>query len=254
MGQPDSANFFSVGAWDDIGVVGYDVNVFGTLSIERPCNLGSSVFEGDCRVGAFTYFNGRSQLTKARVGRFCSFGPEIVVNPGNHPVSWFSSHPFVCDPVDASTQMRRFPEYAEILVRQAQGAHSERRQGGVTIGNDVWIGLRSIVLGGVTVGDGAIIAAGSVVTKDVAPYTIVGGLPARVIRQRFPDHIVERFLRVEWWKYSMAPLAGQADYSDVERTLDMVEEGIAAGTLLPFTPRGYEIQRRDNGYAARMLA
>lgn len=72
----------------------------------------------------------------------------------------------------------------------------------VVIGNDVWIGIRCIIMDGVSIGDGAVVAAGSVVTKDVAPYAIVGGVPAKVIRFRFNDSVIEKLLQLKWWDYT----------------------------------------------------
>ncbi|MFT8607953.1 CatB-related O-acetyltransferase, partial [Liquorilactobacillus ghanensis] len=80
---------------------------------------------------------------------------------------------------------------------------SKRINSKVTIGNDVWIGYRVIICQGVTIGDGAIIGAGAVVTKDVAPYTIVGGVPAKEISNRFSDEIIAKFLRIKWWDWSL---------------------------------------------------
>ena len=69
----------------------------------------------------------------------------------------------------------------------------------MTIGNDVWIGENAVILGGISIGDGAVIGAGAIVTKDVPPYTIVGGVPAKKIRSRFPDDIVKMLLKIQWW-------------------------------------------------------
>jgi tetrahydrodipicolinate N-succinyltransferase len=93
----------------------------------------------------------------------------------------------------------------------------------VTIGNDVWMGHNVNVLGGVTVGDGAIIAAGSIVTKDVPPYGIVAGVPATLKRLRFPEKTVERLLRVKWWDLELEMLSG-LPFRDIDRSLDALEE------------------------------
>jgi tetrahydrodipicolinate N-succinyltransferase len=90
------------------------------------------------------------------------------------------------------------------------------------MGNDIWIGANATVLGGVTVGDGAVIAAGAVVTKDVPPYAIVVGTPATVKRLRYSDNIVERLLRAKWWELELADLSG-LPFRDVERCLDAIE-------------------------------
>lgn len=103
----------------------------------------------------------------------------------------------------------------------------------VKIGNDVWIGGKVIILRDVTIGDGAIIAGGAVVTKDVPPYAIVGGVPARVLRYRHPQHIIDRLLAIKWWDYEPMGLSG-LDFADVAACLDGIEERIATKKLQPF--------------------
>ena len=85
-------------------------------------------------------------------------------------------------------------------------------KGNITIGNDVWIGYEAVILSGVTIGDGAIIGTRSVVTKDVPPYTIVGGAPARVIKKRFSDDVIEKLLKIKWWNWPVEKIAGSLEY------------------------------------------
>ena len=113
------------------------------------------------------------------------------INPGNHPMHRAAQAHFT---YRASSY---FPDEADDA-----DFFEWRRAHRVVIGHDVWIGHGAIVLPGHTVGDGAVIAAGSIVTKDVAPYTIVGGNPARPIRQRFPNQIAARMVRLAWWHWS----------------------------------------------------
>jgi hypothetical protein len=103
------------------------------------------------------------------------------------------------------------------------------------IGNDVWIGTQAWIKDGVTIGDGAIIAAHAVVTHDVPPYAIVGGSPARIIRYRFPDAMIERLLAVRWWDYAILDFGG-FDVRDVETCVGDLEDSIAAGALIPYEP------------------
>lgn len=103
-----------------------------------------------------------------------------------------------------------------------------RKTGEIVIGNDVWIGANVTVLSGVTVGDGAVIGAASVVTKDVPPYTIVAGNPARIIRQRFDSITIGKLLELSWWDYGPDILA-DVDYSDIGRCIDVIESRIKNG-------------------------
>ena len=104
----------------------------------------------------------------------------------------------------AAPSQHRFtycPEYYDATASRDRDFFADRRGDRVIVGNDVWIGHAAILLPGVTVGDGAVIAAGAVVSRDVPPYTIVGGVPARAIRQRFPDAVAESLRRIAWWDW-----------------------------------------------------
>ena len=124
------------------------------------------------------------------IGRFCSIacGARFLFNSANHKLQSLATYPF---PIF-------FEKWG--LERQ-QVAKAWDNKGDIVIGNDVWIGYEAVILAGVTVGDGAVIGARAVVTKDVPPYTIVGGVPARVIRSRFPEETVKALLRLKWWDW-----------------------------------------------------
>lgn len=125
------------------------------------------------------------------IGKFCALatGTRFLMNGGNHRTAPFSTYPFI---LFGGDWRNRFPDENNFPVK-----------GDTTIGNDVWTGWNSIIMPGVTIGDGAVIASCSVVTKDVPAYTIVGGNPARVIRQRFDDKIVEKLLELQWWNWDI---------------------------------------------------
>jgi acetyltransferase-like isoleucine patch superfamily enzyme len=125
---------------------------------------------------------------KLWIGSFCSIGQNVIIFlGGNHRMDWVSTYPF-----------RRFNN----IFSQALNITGETSgNGDVVIGNDVWIGYGATILSGVVIGDGAVIAAHSVVTKNVAPYTVVGGNPAKIIRQRFDEGVINQLLQIEWWKW-----------------------------------------------------
>jgi hypothetical protein len=153
----------------------------------------------------------------------------VVVGDGPHPLDWMSTHPFQWgDTLLLPKSLRNATQFIE------PNNQKER----VVIGNDVWLGASCLVLKGVTIGDGAVVAAGAVVTKDVPPYAIVGGVPARVIRYRFPDAIIDRLRKVAWWNYDAASLLG-IPFDNVERALDEVETRKAAGQLAKISPRKF---------------
>lgn len=125
---------------------------------------------------------------KLVIGKFCSIAcsAKFIFNCANHTLSSLSSYTFPLF----------FEEWG---LEKKDVARAWDNKENITLGNDVWVGFEAVILSGVTIGDGAIIGARAVVTKDVEPYTIVGGVPARVIRRRFDDETIEKLLRFRWW-------------------------------------------------------
>ena len=148
----------------------------------------------DVVVGAYSYVADRGFLSNAVIGKFCSIGPDIMCGYGVHPMSWPST-----SPVFYSTAGQTGRSFAD------QTCFDEKRV--TSIGNDVWIGARVFVKDGVTVGDGAVIAAGAVVTNDISPYSIVGGVPAKLIRNRYDETRISRLLKLQWWHWPDEVLA-----------------------------------------------
>lgn len=124
------------------------------------------------------------------IGRFCSIacGVKFLFTSANHTLKSLSTYPF---PI--------FFEEWGLDVENITTTWDNK--GDIVIGNDVWIGYEAVIFSGVTIGDGAVIGARAVVTKDVPPYTIVGGVPAKVIRRRFPDETISRLLDLKWWNW-----------------------------------------------------
>jgi virginiamycin A acetyltransferase len=178
--------------------------------------------------GAFSY--SRSPLPpETEIGRYCSIASGVEVVGHEHPQDWISSHIFVNSPLLAEQLARdygRAPDWQDFPLWD---------RGPVRIGNDVWIGQGVMIRRGVTIGDGAIIASGAAVMADVPPYAIVGGVPAKVMRYRFPEPLIERLQRVGWWDYNCADFGG-LDVRNPEAFLDGLEARIAAGTIEAHTP------------------
>ena len=140
----------------------------------------------DSEVDDYTYVCPKTEVSGARIGKFCSIGPGCRIGLPTHHLECLSTSPLFTarsNPVGVSWTDRA----------------DETSLSRTTLGNDVWIGADVIILGGVTVGDGAVIGAGAVVTKDVPPYAIVAGVPAKLIRRRFDDETVRKLLDLKRW-------------------------------------------------------
>lgn len=144
----------------------------------------------DVQLSDYSYVVNDSDIAYARIGKFCSIAAMTRINPGNHPLARASQSHFT---YRASAYFAGESDEAEFFAW--------RRAHAVTMGHDIWIGHGAIVLPGRSIGDGAVIAAGSVVTKDVPTYAIVGGNPARLIRPRFSQDIGERLQALAWWDW-----------------------------------------------------
>lgn len=176
----------------------------------------SASFEGANYIGRNSKFDGSmgyasyigdNCAVSAKIGRFCCIAADVKTVNGFHPTSEFVSiHPaFFSDGNCTGVTFSHEKQFEEFRY-----ADKERRLA-VQIGNDVWIGRGAMLLAGVTVGDGAVIAAGAVVTKDVPPYTIVGGCPAKMIRKRFSEQEIDFLLRDAWWKKDLQWLQDHAE-------------------------------------------
>jgi acetyltransferase-like isoleucine patch superfamily enzyme len=200
-------------------------------SFELPCVVQAQL--GQHRridVGAFTAIYGGS-LGAVRIGRFCSIAPGCMISPDEHPTGWLST-----------SMMQYVPDlhgWNEAIARIDSQFNAPLPAFGssraVVIGNDVWLGHGAFIRGGVRIGDGAIVGAGSIVVKDVPAYHIVGGNPARVIRPRFRQAVIERLQRLEWWNYDVFRIPN-LDFSSVERAIGLIERAIAHRIVTTMTP------------------
>ncbi len=178
----------SVGAWTEIGA--HSLLMESTIS-------------------DYSYTAGYNDIIYTDMGKFCSIAAHVRINPGNHPMQRVTQHHM--------TYRRKQYGFA---AEDDAAFFDWRRSHRCTIGHDVWIGHGAIVMPGVNIGTGAVIGAGAVVTKDVAPYEIAVGVPARPIRKRFAENIIAGLLAVAWWDWDHTTLKARFDdLNNVEQFL-----------------------------------
>ena len=156
----------------------------------RYSSVGERVLLREVKLGDFSYFERNGEAAYSTIGKFCSLAANCRINALDHPMERVTTHKITYRP----------NEYFRFLGVD-QEFRERRRAKLVTIGHDVWVGHGAVILPGVTVGHGAVIGANAVVTRDVAPYMVVTGVPARVLRPRFDEAVAARLLALQWWDW-----------------------------------------------------
>lgn len=192
----DLANNYARDIENNIRFKGSRIDKLCTFSKDTRLKHSTHILEkcviNNSSIDSYTYVNKNCLIQNAKIGKFCSIGADVIVGTGTHPSNLLSTSPIFYkkhNTLNICLQEIPFKEYSQI-----------------TIGNDVWIGTRAIIMDGVTIGDGAIIAAGAVVTKDVAPYAIIGGVPGKLIKYRFNSDTVLNLLKSKWWDMNISDL------------------------------------------------
>jgi len=176
----------------------------GENTILKECSFGDYVEIGlnnhisETSIDDFSYTSENCQIIYSSIGKFVNIASYVRLNPGQHPMKWASQHHMLYrrEMFGFGVDDRDFFNW--------------RREKTVSVGNDVWIGHNVTIMGGVTIGDGAVIGSGAIVTKDIPPFAIAVGNPAKVIRYRFSDEIIQELQKIAWWNW---------EYNKIENSL-----------------------------------
>lgn len=199
---------------------GDGVNISSDAAFEPPCSIKWMNIESSFRIGAFSYAVS-GYYSCVSIGRYTSIGEEVQIGRASHPTSWVSTSPFFYLPeplFDVGASFEEYRNYAGYGAPQHPGAISTTFRP-VTIGNDVYIGHGAMIMPGVTIGDGAIVAANAVVTKDVPSYAIVAGNPARLVRFRLDPVVFAQLLHLQWWRWAPWQLR-DIDFSNPDAAIE----------------------------------
>lgn len=185
----------------DINPFGDDVSVFPPYAIS------------ETTIGKGTYITKNANISMTTIGKFCSIGPNFMCGWGIHPTNGISTSPCFYSTMKGH-DMNSFSSDEKFETRKP-----------ITIGNDVFIGANVTILDGVNIGDGAVIGAGAVVVKDVPPYAIVGGVPAKIIKYRFTNETVNKLLKIKWWDFNDVKIKDvEKMFFDVDSFIEKYEE------------------------------
>lgn len=183
--------------------------------IEHPVHLSPhSVIQGGCKVGAFSFINFSTVLyPNVEIGRFCSFARGCEIGVAAHPMTMLSTHSFQYN----SVLFPNYPGY-DFPRKIRHLAHPK-----TIIENDVWLGAQVIVKSGVKIGNGAVIAANSVVTTDIPSYAIAAGSPAKIKKYRFTEKIVNSLIESRWWELP-TDILFDLPFDNIEKCIDIINE------------------------------
>jgi acetyltransferase-like isoleucine patch superfamily enzyme len=183
--------------------------IYKTCQLSPNVNIGGKCTLSNTKIGSYSYLGTNCKIHYTTIGKFCSIGSDVKIGLSNHPTETFvSTSPYFYLPDFNGNKSFVKKQYFDPIKP-------------IDIGNDVWIGANVLINDGVNIGDGAIIAAGAVVTKDVKPYAIVGGVPAKEIKLRFTQEQREKLIALKWWDKELDWIVSNLEeFRDIESLLN----------------------------------
>jgi len=196
--------------------VGPHAKLHKSVTIEAPVRLwGTAIVSKECSIGAYSLINSATTLfPNTNVGRYCSIGKTCEIGAGDHPIAWLSTSVFQ---YGMTTHFSNHADECHQVIRKSETNTD------TIIGHDVWIGSLSLIKRGVTIGHGAIVAGGATVIKDVPPYAIVGGVPAKVLKYRFDKRTIEKLLALKWWELTPKEMK-DVKFDDIQKAIKQIRQ------------------------------
>jgi len=219
---------------------GINNNISDACVLEPPCSIKWMQIENNFHLGAFSYAVS-GYYSEVSIGRYTSIGEQVQIGRSNHAMTWISTSPFfylrerIFVVGDEFTDAQSYQAYSAPPRPHARSTAFKT----ATIGNDVWIGHGAFILPGVTIGDGAVIGAMAVVTKDVPPYGVVAGNPGTLKRMRLNTRIAEAMQQLQWWRFAPWQLA-EIDFSDPENAIGPLGELVSREK--PYAPEPVKLK------------